>query len=57
MLRTLIKGRYAAFFLSLQSYQHRSVKFELKVLNLKNFEFNFPARCTDNHHIVLLFTD
>ncbi len=57
MLLTLIKGRYAAFFLSLQSINIVAGNTPLQVFNLSNFVFHFTTRGTDSHDVILLFAD
>ncbi|TKU13296.1 hypothetical protein FDX03_22255 [Citrobacter sp. wls827] len=56
-LSSLIKGRYAAFFLSLQYINILSIGKFLQVFDLRHFILNFAARCFDNHDVILLFTD
>ncbi|AVH82075.1 hypothetical protein FDW86_18390 [Citrobacter sp. wls828] len=56
-LSSLIKGRYAAFFLSLQYINILSIGKFLQVFDLRHFILNFAARRFDNHHVILLFTN
>ncbi len=52
----LIKGRYAAFFLSLQYTNNLRIEYCLKVFHFKHFVSTSPP-AFDHHDVILLFAD
>lgn len=49
----LIKGRYAAFFLSLQYTNNLRIEYCLKVFHFKHFVFHIAAVRFDHHDVIL----
>lgn len=56
-LCSLIKGRYAAFFLSLQYINIVSMYEFLQVFDLRHFILNFATGRFDDDDVILLFAN